>query len=155
GAKLRLRLPTGKEVDVKLPVGIADGQQVRLKGQGLAGPRGLGDAIITVHVAPDPLFKRDGDNLRIELPVTLYEAVLGAKVRVPTLDGAVELAIPAGTNSGRTFRLKGKGFPGKQGKGDLLACVRITLPDDGDADLAELMRTWQATKPYDPRKDMG
>ena len=101
------------------------------------------------------MFAREGADLRLELPITLYEAVLGAKVRVPTLDGAVELAIPPGTNSGRTFRLKGKGFPGKQGKGDLLACVRITLPDDGDADLAQLMRTWQATKPYDPRKDMG
>jgi len=114
-----------------------------------------GDLLIAVSVAPHPVFAREGADLRLELPITLYEAVLGAKVRVPTLDGAVELAIPPGTNSGRTFRLKGKGFPAKQGKGDLLACVSITLPDDGDADLAELMRTWQATKPYDPREDMG
>src|SRR6185369_4032560 len=147
--------PNGKEVDVKIPAGLADGQQIRLKGQGLPGTGAVGDALITVTIAPHPLFTRDGNNLRLELPVTLYEAVLGAKVRVPTLDGAVELAIPAGTSSGRTFRLKGKGFPAKRGKGDLLACVRITLPDDGDADLAELMRTWQATKPYDPREDMG
>jgi DnaJ-class molecular chaperone len=93
--------------------------------------------------------------LRLELPITLYEAALGAKVRVPTLDGAVELAIPAGTSSGRTFRLKGKGFPAKDGKGDLLVCLRIMLPERGDAELDELMRRWRETKPYDPRKDMG
>ncbi|HWM47410.1 MAG TPA: DnaJ C-terminal domain-containing protein [Xanthobacteraceae bacterium] len=153
GAKLRVRLPTGKEVEVKLPVGIADGQQVRLKGQGLAGPRGVGDALVTVHVAADPLFKREGDNLRLELPITLYEAVLGARVRVPTLDGAVQLAIPPGTSSGRVFRLKGKGMPGKGGAGDLLATIRIVLPDHSDPGLEDLMRTWQTQKPYNPRKD--
>ncbi len=106
------------------------GQQIRLKGQGWAGPSGrAGDAIITVTVAPHPVFKPDGADLRLDLPVTLYEAVLGGKVRVPTLDGAVELAIPAGTNSGRTFRLKGKGLAAKSGKGDLLATVRVVLPD--------------------------
>jgi DnaJ-class molecular chaperone len=81
--------------------------------------------------------------------------VLGAKVRVPTLDGTVELAIPAGTNSGRTFRLKGKGFPGKERKGDLLANVRIVLPEGHDPDLDALMRKWRDAKPYDPRKDMA
>ena len=156
GTRKRVQLPTGREVDVKIPAGLNDGQTIRLKGQGLAGSGGrAGDLLIAVSVAPHPVFAREGADLRLDLPITLYEAVLGAKVRVPTLDGAVELAIPAGTNSGRTFRLKGKGFPSKQGRGDLLACVRIALPDDGGADLAELMRTWQATKPYDPRKDMG
>ena len=156
GTQKRVQLPTGREVDVRIPAGLNDGQTVRLKGQGLAGSGGrAGDLLIAVSVAPHPVFAREGADLRLDLPITLYEAVLGAKVRVPTLDGAVELAIPAGTNSGRTFRLKGKGFPAKQGKGDLLACVRIALPDDGGADLAELMRAWQATKPYDPRKDMG
>jgi DnaJ-class molecular chaperone len=92
--------------------------------------------------------------LRLELPVTLYEAVLGGKVRVPTLDGAVELAIPAGTSAGRTFRLKGKGFPAKSSTGDLLATVRIMLPDGGDAELEELMRKWRDKRPYDPRKGM-
>ena len=106
-------------------------------------------------MAPHPLFQRDGADLRLELPVTLYEAVLGAKVRVPTLDGAVELAIPAGTSSGRTFRLKGKGFPGKERKGDLMATVRIVLPEGDDPDLDELMRKWREAKPYDPRKDMA
>ena len=114
GVKKRVQLPTGKEVEVKIPAGLADGQQIRLKGQGLAGPGGrAGDLLITVSIAPHPLFAREGDDLRLELPITLYEAVLGGKVRVPTLDGAVELAIPPGTNSGRTFRLKGKGFPGQ------------------------------------------
>ena len=89
------------------------------------------------------------------MPVTLYEAVLGGKVRVPTLDGAVELAIPANTSSGRTFRLKGKGLPGKDGAGDLYATVRIVLPDGNDAELEELMKKWRDGKPYDPRKGMG
>jgi DnaJ-class molecular chaperone len=155
GAKKRVRLPTGKAVEVKIPPGLNDGQTIRLKGQGLAGPRGhVGDLLITVSIAPHPPFARDGIDLRLELPITLYEAVLGAKVRVPTLDGAVELAIPPGTNSGRTFRLKGKGFPAKDGTGDLLAAVRIMLPERGDAELDELMRRWRETKPYDPRKVM-
>jgi DnaJ-class molecular chaperone len=156
GVKKRVQLPTGKEVEVKIPAGLDEGQQIRLKGQGLAGPGGRnGDLLITVSVTPHPLFQRDGADLRLDLPVTLYEAVLGGKVRVPTLDGTVELAIPAGTNSGRTFRLKGKGYPGKERKGDLMASVRIVLPDGHDPDLEELMRKWRETKPYDPRKDMA
>jgi DnaJ-class molecular chaperone len=156
GVKKRVQLPTGKEVDVKIPAGLAAGQQIRLKGQGHAGPGGrAGDLLIAVSVAPHPLFSREGDDLRLELPITLYEAVLGGKVRVPTLDGAVELAIPAGTNSGRTFRLKGKGFPGKSGAGDLLASVRIMLPEGSDAELEKLMKAWREAKAYDPRKGMG
>jgi DnaJ-class molecular chaperone len=156
GVKKRVQLPTGKEVEVKIPPGLDEGQQIRLKGQGLPGAGGrTGDLLITVSVTPHPLFQRDGADLRLDLPVTLYEAVLGAKVRVPTLEGTVELAIPAGTNSGRTFRLKGKGFPGKERKGDLLASVRIVLPEGHDRDLDELMRKWRETKPYDPRKDMA
>src|SRR3954451_9622762 len=156
GAKKRVQLPTGKEIEVNIPAGLAEGQQIRLKGQGLAGPRGrAGDLLISVMVAPHPLFQREGADLRLDLPITLYEAVLGGKVRVPTLDGAVELAIPPGTSSGRTFRLKGKGFPAKERTGDLMATVRIVLPDGRDADLEELMKTWRDTKPYDPRKGMG
>ena len=152
GTKKRVHLPTGKEVEVKIPAGLADGQTIRLKGQGLAGPRGhAGDVLITVSIAPHPLFAREGANLRLELPIALYEAVLGGKVRVPTLEGAVELAIPPGTNAGRTFRLKGKGFPGKDGRGDLLASVRIMLPEASDSELEELMRKWRERKPYDPR----
>ena len=156
GVKKRVQLPTGKEVEVKIPAGLDEGQQIRLKGQGLPGAGGYnGDLLITVSVTPHPLFQRDGVDLRLDLPVTLYEAVLGGKVRVPTLDGAVELAIPAGTNSGRTFRLKGKGFPGKERKGDLLASVRIVLPEAHDTELETLMRKWREAKPYDPRKDIG
>jgi DnaJ-class molecular chaperone len=157
GATKRLHLPSGKEVDVKIPAGIASGQTIRLKGQGHASPWGggvAGDAMITVTIAPHPLFTIDGNDLRLDLPVTLYEAVLGGKVRVPTLSGAVELAIPANTNGGRTFRLKGKGLRGKSGSGDLMATVRIVLPSGSDAELKELMKKWRDEKPYDPRKDI-
>jgi DnaJ-class molecular chaperone len=155
GSKARVHLPTGKEIEVKIPAGIADGQQIRLKGQGWPSNSGrFGDALITVNVAPHPLFKPDGTDLRIDLPITLYEAVLGGKVRVPTLDGAVDLAIPAGTNSGRTFRLKGKGLKAKGPTGDLLATVRIMLPSTSDDELAVLMKTWRDGKPYDPRGDL-
>ena len=160
GTKARVHLPTGKDVEVKIPAGLTSGQQIRLKGQGWPSASGKpGDALITVNVAAHPLFKPDGHDLRLELPITLYEAVLGGKVRVPTLDGAVELAIPAGTSSGRTFRLKGKGLKGKEaGKavtGDLLATVRIVLPDKADDDLKELMKKLRESAPYDPRKDLG
>jgi len=156
GTTRRVQLPTGKELEVKVPAGLTDGQQIRLKGQGLAMPGGkAGDVLITVSIAPHHLFQREGNDLRIELPVTLYEAVLGAKVRVPTLDGAVELSIPANTSSGRTFRLKGKGFPAKGGAGDLMATVRIVLPEGSDQALDELMNSWRELRPYDPRKGMG
>jgi DnaJ-class molecular chaperone len=155
GTKRRVQLPTGKEVEVKIPAGLAEGQQIRLKGQGVAGAHGRpGDVLITVSIAPHALFERDGANLRLELPVALYEAVLGGKVRVPTLDGAVELAIPPGTSAGRTFRLKGKGFPAKEGTGDLFATIRIVLPEGSDAELEALMREWREKKPYDPRSGM-
>ncbi len=155
GAKTRVHLPTGKDVEVKIPAGLTNGQQIRLKGQGWPSASGnAGDALITVNVAPHPLFTPDGADLRLDLPIALYEAVLGGKVRVPTLDGAVELAIPAGTNSGRTFRLKGKGLKSKSGSGDLLATVRIVLPDGADTDLQELMKKWRTAKPYDPRNDL-
>jgi len=156
GTTRRVQLPTGKELEVKVPPGLTDGQQIRLKGQGLAMPGGkAGDVLITVSIAPHHLFQRDGNDLRIELPVTLYEAVLGAKVRVPTLGGPVELSIPPNTSSGRTFRLKGKGFPAKSGAGDLMATVRIVLPEQRDQALDELMTSWRELRPYDPRKGMG
>jgi DnaJ-class molecular chaperone len=159
GTKARVHLPTGKEIEVKIPAGIASGQQIRLKGQGWPSAQGrAGDALITVNVAPHPVFKPDGADLRIDLPITLYEAALGGKVRVPTLDGAVELAIPANTNSGRTFRLKGKGLKAKDGaksgSGDLLATVRIMLPQETDDAFADLMKEWRDKKPYDPRGDL-
>jgi len=156
GDTARVHLPTGKEIEVKIPAGITSGQQIRLKGQGYPGPSGRnGDAIITITVAAHPVFKPDGDDLRLDLPITLYEAVLGGKVRVPTLDGAVELAIPAETNSGRTFRLKGKGLKAKGKSGDLLATVRVMLPDSASDELKALMKKLRDDEPYDPRKDLA
>ena len=157
GGTRRLDLPIGKEIEFKIPPGITDGQQIRLRGQGMPAPHGgpPGDVLITVSIAPHPIFKVEGQDLRLDLPISLDEAVLGAKVRVPTLDGAVELAIPANTSSGRTFRLKGKGLPGKKGAGDLYAAVKIVLPDGKDTDLEELMKKWRAEKPHDPRKNLG
>jgi DnaJ-class molecular chaperone len=154
GATQRLHLPNGKDVDVRIPVGIMNGQHIRLKGQGMPGPGGAGDLLITVHIVPHPSFTLEGADVRLDLPVTLYEAALGAKVRVPTLDKPVDLTIPPWTNSGRTFRLKGKGFPAKPGRGDLLATVRIVLPEHSDADLEALMKKWRDEKSYDPRKGM-
>jgi DnaJ-class molecular chaperone len=154
GATRRLQLPTGKEIDVKIPPGITSGQSVRVRGQGMPGQSGIGDVLITVTVAPHHLFTLDGADIKLDLPITLYEAAIGGKVRVPTLDGHVELTIPAWTNGGRTFRLRGKGFPSKTRHGDLLATVRIVLPEKSDPDLDALMKKWKADKPYDPRKDM-
>src|SRR6201991_4089118 len=156
GIEKRVRLPTGKELNVKIPAGVAAGQQIRLKGQGDTSPgHPPGDLLITVSIAPHAFFKVDGSDLRVDLPITLYEAVLGGKVRVPTLGNAVELSIPKNTSSGRTFRLKGKGLPGKGEAGDLYVTLRIVLPDGKDADLEALMNTWRDTKPYDPRSGMG
>ncbi|HEX3938787.1 MAG TPA: DnaJ C-terminal domain-containing protein [Xanthobacteraceae bacterium] len=154
GSTQRLHLPNGKNVDVKIPAGILDGQHIRLRGQGMPGQNGAGDLIITVSIAPHPVFTLEGLDVRLDLPITVYEAALGAKVRVPTLDKPVEIAIPPWTSSGRTFRLKGKGFPAKAGRGDLLATVRIMLPERGDAEFEALMKKWQAEQSYDPRKDM-
>ncbi|HYA05551.1 MAG TPA: J domain-containing protein [Xanthobacteraceae bacterium] len=154
GATQRLHLPNGKNADVKIPAGITSGQQIRLKGQGMAGQAGPGDLLITVTIAPHPVFTLEGADVRLDLPVTLYEAALGAKVRVPTLDKPVEITIPPWTSSGRTFRLKGKGYPAKSGHGDLLATIRIALPERVDAELEALMKKWQGEKPYDPRSDM-
>jgi DnaJ-class molecular chaperone len=154
GSTQRLHLPNGKDVDVKIPAGIMNGQHIRLKGQGSVGAGGAGDLLITVKIAPHSVFALEGVDVRLELPITLYEAALGAKVRVPTLDKPVEITIPQWTNSGRTFRLKGKGFPAKAGRGDLFATVRIVLPESSDAELENLMKKWQGEKPYDPRKGM-
>ncbi|HYP58475.1 MAG TPA: DnaJ C-terminal domain-containing protein [Beijerinckia sp.] len=157
GTKTRVTLPTGKTLEVTVPPGMEDGKQIRLKGQGHPSPFGEpGDALVTVNVAKHPYLRVDGRDLRLDLPLTLYEAVLGAKVNVPTLDGAVELAVPANSNGGRTLRLRGKGLPNSQGgAGDLLVTLRILLPDDPDPDLQNLMRKWEAEKPYRPRKDMA
>ncbi len=155
GGSVRVALPTGKTLDVAIPAGVEDGKQIRLRGQGRPGARNApaGDAIFTIHYAPHPLFKVEGRDLKLELPITLYEAVLGAKVRTPTLSGEVEIAIPPGTSSGQVLRLRGKGLPasGDAPAGDLLATLRIAMPAQEDTDLAALMRRWRDEKPYDPR----
>jgi DnaJ-class molecular chaperone len=156
GVEKRVRLPTGKELNVKIPAGVTAGQQIRLKGQGETAPgHRAGDLLITVSIAPHPFFKVDGSDLRVDLPITLYEAVLGGKVRVPTLGSAVELSIPKNTSSGRTFRLKGKGLSKPTGAaGDLYVTTRIMLPDGNDAELEALMQKWRDGHPYNPRSDL-
>lgn len=156
GTKQAVRLQNGKSVNVTVKPGIADGQQIRLKGQGFNGTNGgaPGDALVTVNVRPHALFTRDGNDLKLDLPVTLYEAVNGTKIRVPTLDGSVDLKIPALSSSGRVLRLKNKGVPaiGPSGiAGDLLVTLRIVLPDEADPELDELMRKWAENKPYTVR----
>jgi DnaJ-class molecular chaperone len=155
GTQARVVLPTGRTVDIAVPAGIIDGKQIRLKGQGQASPGGgaPGDAIITVRFAKHPYLSVEGRDLRLDLPVALYEAVLGAKVTVPTLEGAVELAIPAGSNGGKTLRLRGKGLPGSPA-GDLLVSLRIVLPTTSEPEFQALMRRWRSDKPYDPRNDL-
>ena len=156
GVEKRVRLPTGKELNVKIPAGVVAGQQIRLKGQGETAPgHPPGDLLITVNIAPHRFFKVEGSDLRVDLPITLYEAVLGGKVRVPTLGSAVELSIPKNTSSGRTFRLKGKGLPKPTGTpGDLFVTTRIMLPDGNDAELEALMQKWRDGHTYNPRTDL-
>ena len=157
GGEKRVRLPTGKELNVRIPAGVSAGQQIRLKGQGETAPgHPPGDLLITIGIAPHPFFKVDGSDLRVDLPITLYEAVLGGKIRVPTLGSAVELSVPKNTSSGRTFRLKGKGLPKAAGTaGDLFVTTRIVLPDGNDSELETLMKKWRDGHPYNPRSDLG
>jgi DnaJ-class molecular chaperone len=156
GGDKRVRLPNGKELNVRIPAGVTPGQQIRLKGQGETAPgHPPGDLLITLSIAPHPFFKVDGSDLRVDLPITLYEAVLGGKVRVPTLGSAVELSIPKNTSSGRTFRLKGKGLPKAGATGDLFVTTKIILPDGNDSELEALMEKWRDGHPYNPRSDLG
>jgi DnaJ-class molecular chaperone len=127
----RITLADGKTIDLKLPAGVEDGTQMRLGGKGEAGPGGAGDALVTIVVEAHAFFRRDGDDVRLDLPVTLDEAVAGAKVKVPTVDGAVMLTVAPGSSSGKVLRLKGKGFTTKKGaRGDQLVTLAIDLPDD-------------------------
>ena len=129
GRPQRISLADGKTIDLKLPNGVENGTQMRLSGKGEPGPAGLGDAIVTIQIGNHAFYRRDGDAVRLDLPVTLAEAVLGGPVRVPTVDGPVNLNIPAGSSSGQTLRLKGKGFTGKTGvRGDQLVTLEIVLP---------------------------
>lgn len=151
--KIRLEMPNGKTLSVALPAGVENGQVMRLRGQGEKGFRGAaGDALVTINIKKHPLFKRDGDTLRLDVPITLYEAVLGAKVKVPTLSGQVALGIPKGANGGQVLRIKERGIFKKDGKnGDILATLRIVLPDDGTSDLETMMQVWRDQRPYKVR----
>jgi DnaJ-class molecular chaperone len=154
GSKVRVKLMHGKEIDVTVPAGIEDGKTIRVKGQGAASPQGgpAGDVLINVHVATHPQFRAEGKNIRVEIPVTLYEAVLGAKIRVPTLDGTVEMTLPPKTTGKGSLRLKGKGVQAKPTPGDLLVSPRVILPDGADAELENLAKRMKDGAPYDPRK---
>src|SRR3954463_15343301 len=138
----RITLADGKTIDLKLPQGLEDGTKIRLAGKGEEGPAGRGDAIVTIEIAPHRFFTREGSNIRLNLPVTLKEAVLGGKVKVPTPEGPVMLTVPKGTSSGKVLRLKGRGFTGKDGKrGDLLVTLIVDLPE-GDAALEKFAAGW-------------
>jgi DnaJ-class molecular chaperone len=147
-AKTRISLPGGREVEVSIPPGVTDGQVIRLRGLGQLGTGGAdsGDAMLTIRIAPSDRYEIDGSDLRVRLPVDLEDAILGGKIRVPTPTGAVDMAIPAMTSSGRVFRLRGKGLPKKGGRGDLLASVEIKLPDQPDEELKAYARKRRDTK---------
>ena len=152
-APQRITLADGKTIDLKLPKGLEDGTRIRLAGKGELGPAGNGDAIVTVSIAPHPFYTRDGNQIRLTLPVTLNEAVLGAKVKVPTPEGPVMLTIAKGTTSGRVLRLKGRGFTDKYGKrGDQLVTVDVDLPT-ADAELEDFAKRWKDHR--NPRAALG
>ncbi|MBW8910880.1 MAG: J domain-containing protein, partial [Sphingomonas sp.] len=139
----------------KLPNGVETGTQMRLSGQGEAGPGGNGDAIITVDIRPHRYFRRDEDDVRLDLPVAIDEAFLGAKVKVPTVDGAVMLGIPKGSSSGKTLRLKGKGFHRKDGsRGDQLVTVMVDIPAD-DPELEAFVESWAGKGKRNPRANLN
>ncbi|MEM9629950.1 MAG: J domain-containing protein [Pseudomonadota bacterium] len=152
--KTQVTLPNRKTVNVTLPKGVVDGEKIRLKSQGYPGENGgaAGDAMVEVRIKPHKLFEIKGSDLHLDLPLTLYEAVLGAKVRTPTLSGAVNLTIPENASSGKTMRLKGKGLPTKNGgHGDLLVKLQIIMPPHSDDELETLMKAWKEITPYRAR----
>lgn len=154
GATKRVTLPGGGTLDLNVPAGVADSQVLRLKGKGQRGVGGAeaGDALVEVRVRPHPQFKRDDDDILLEVPITIDEAVLGAKVEVPTVSGRVQLTIPKGTSSGRVFRLKGKGVKsaGRTEAGDQLVSVRVVMPETIDDNLAYFFSEWKQKHGYDP-----
>lgn len=159
GAKKRLTLPDGKTLDVNIPAGTEDRQMLRLKGQGHPGMGGgpAGDAYIEIHVQPHGHFRRKDNDVHLDLPITLQEAVLGGKVEVPTVDGKVTLTVPAGSNTGASLRLKGKGIVDQRSgqRGDQYVHLKVMLPDDTDGALKEALKEWAAAHPYDVRAKVG
>jgi DnaJ-class molecular chaperone len=155
GGKQRLSLAPEEWLDITIPPGVEDGQVLRLRGKGGPGFGGgtAGDALIEVHVAPHPLFRRDGDNVLLELPVSLSEAVLGARVSVPTVTGPVTMTIPKGSDSGRQLRLRGKGIQ-KKSPGDEIVTLKVFIGHSSDPELAAFLEKWAPQHPFDPRQGM-
>ncbi|MFJ5957008.1 DnaJ C-terminal domain-containing protein [Paenarthrobacter sp. NPDC092416] len=157
GTTVSLRESNGHVIDVKIPAGIKDGQKVRQRGKGNVGPAGNGDLIITVAVKPHDFFHRDGENIRIHVPVTFSEAALGATIEVPTLDGdTVKVRVPAGTPSGRTLRVKGRGVKTSKATGDLLVTIDVVVPQNLNKEAEEAVKAFaEATADADPRRDLA
>ena len=159
GTKRRINLSNGKSLDVAVPPGTEDQQKLRLKGQGLPGLGGMppGDAIVEVHVESHPFFTRQNGDIHVEVPITLYEAVLGATIRVPTVTGTVAVKVPPGSNTGSTLRLRGRGVVDQKTKqtGDQYVKLKVVLPDPPDAELVKFMESWAKTRSYDVRKKAG
>jgi DnaJ-class molecular chaperone len=157
GAKKRVTLPDGGTLDLNVPEGVTDGQVLRLKGKGQPGPRGMesGDALVEIKVRPHARFTRDGDDIKLDLPVTIDEAVLGGKIEVPTVTGRVQLTIPKGTSSGRVFRLKGKGVRNMTTgtAGDQLVTIKVVLPETIDDELSYFFSEWKQKHSYNPGRD--
>lgn len=157
GAKRRLSLTPDSWLDVTIPAGIEEGQVLRLKGKGHPGIGGGpdGDALIEVHIAPHPYFRRDGDNILVELPVSLTEAVLGGRITVPTVTGPVSMTIPKGSDSGAQLRLRGKGIHRRgHAEGDQIVTLKVVIGGSSDPELAAFLETWAQTHPSDPRREM-
>ncbi len=158
GIRRRITLYDGKSLDVTIPPGTEDGQTLRLRGQGMPGlGGGAGDAYVMVQVQEDPIFDRDGADIHVTVPVTIDEAVLGGKIRVPTIDGPVSVSVPPGSNTGSRLRLKGKGVgAGKGGtRGDQIVYLQVVLPDKPDDELRAFLQGWSVRHPYDVRKKSG
>ncbi len=153
GGKKRVAFSDGRTIDVAIPVGAQEGQTLRLKGQGSPGRGGQGDALIELAIKPHAIYRREGETLVMDLPVSIPDAVLGGKIEAPTPDGNVMLAVPKGSNSGATLRLKGRGLADAKGKrGDLLARLVVTLPETIDPDLEKFAQAWRDQKPYSPKR---
>ncbi len=156
GASKRITLPDGGSLDVSIPAGIQQGQSLRLRGKGAApaGEGAAGDALVEISITPHRFFTRVGDDIHVELPITLSEAVLGARVKTPTPSGSVMLAIPKGSNTGAVLRLKGKGVARRGGHGDELVTLKVTLPQQANPELESFLSTWKPGPDYDPRREM-
>lgn len=158
GGKQRVNLPDGKTLDIDVPEGTSDGTTLRLKGQGMPGRNGkpAGDAYVEIRVQPHAFFQPKDNDIHIELPVTVTEAVLGGKVKVPTIGGAVMLNVPAGSNTGSSLRLKGRGLLDRRTKqrGDQYVKLKVVLPEQPDDKLKSFLESWEAGKAQDPRKSM-